>query len=70
MIKDPITAKVLGLLFLVFPGMIDGAIVMGARARGETRPGHVAMALLPSLPLFAIGAWLLRKGFAMGDREE
>ena len=69
-VKDPMTAKILGLLFLVFPGIIDGTILMGARARGETRPGHVLVALLPSLPLFAIGAWLIRKGFSMRDPEE
>ncbi len=70
MIKDPMTAKVLGLLFIVIPLIINTTIMVGARQIGETSPRFFLVALVPSLPLMALGTWLIRRGYSMRDPEE
>jgi hypothetical protein len=70
MITDRLTAKVLGFLLLVLPFIIDVSCVMFAKPEVRARSGFVLAIVLPSLPLFALGAYLMRKGNRLKDDEE
>ncbi|MBL8608346.1 MAG: hypothetical protein JNL38_13565 [Myxococcales bacterium] len=65
MIKDAMTAKVIGLLLIVFPLIINSTILMAARHEGDPSLRYLLVALVPSLPLMALGTWLIRKGYSM-----
>ena len=70
MLTDRMTTRVLGVVVLLLALLIDTSCFMFARpeTRGTTRFAVVVM--VPSLPLFLIGALLLRKGARMKDEEE
>lgn len=67
MITDRMTAKVLGVVVLLLALLIDTSCFMFARPemRGTLRFAIVVM--VPSLPLFLIGALLLRKAANMKE---
>lgn len=67
MITDPLTAKVLGLLVLVLALVIDACFFMFTKPELRAMPGFTLIVLVPSIPLFVIGALLLRKGLNMKD---
>ncbi len=69
MITDPMTAKVLGMVVLLITFLIDTSCFMFARPESRT-PRFAAVVIVPSLPLFAIGILLLRKGSRMKDEPE
>jgi len=70
MIKDAMTAKVMGLLLIVLPLIINTTIMVSARQLGETSPRFFLVALVPSLPFLALGTWLIRRGYSMNDPKE
>jgi hypothetical protein len=66
MLTDRLTTRVLGLLFLFLPFLIDASALIFTRP--EARTVRMAVVIIgPSLPLFLIGLWLLRKAARMKE---
>jgi hypothetical protein len=70
MITDRTTAKVLGLLVLVLSVLIDTSAFIFARAETRRNPRFTVVVVVSSIPLYAVGALLLRKAARMKDEEE
>jgi lipopolysaccharide export LptBFGC system permease protein LptF len=68
-INDRFTAKVLGLLCIVFTVLIDASFFMFSRPEAKAKPGFALIVIVPSLPFVAIGAWLLRRAERMNDAD-
>ena len=70
MITDRFTARVLGMLVLVFALIIDVSCLVLSRPETRAKPSFFVVVLGPSLPLFALGAYLLRKANRMKESRE
>ena len=70
MITDRMTARVLGLLVLSLTFLIDTSCFIFARPETRGTPRYAVVVIVPSLPLLALGAFLLRKASRMKDEEE
>ena len=70
MITDRMTARVLGLLVLSLSFIIDVSCVIFARAETRQNPRFFVVVAVTSLPLFAVGALLLRKASRMKEDED
>ena len=70
MITDRMTARVLGLLVLVLSLLVDTSCFLFARAETRQNPRFAVVVLVSSLPLYAVGALLLRKASRMKEDEE
>jgi hypothetical protein len=68
-IRDALTAKVLGLMVICLMTLIDVSTIMFTKA-DPARPLFPLFVVLPSLPIFAFGAYLLQRGFRMKDDDE
>jgi O-antigen/teichoic acid export membrane protein len=69
-ITDRLTARVLGLLLFVLPLIIAVSYFVLSRPEIRAQPRFIVIVLVPCLPLFAIGTWLLRKAERMKEDEE
>jgi hypothetical protein len=69
MLTDRLTARVLGVLFLVLPLLIDVSAFMFTKPEART-PRLAAVIVLPSLPLFVLGAVLLRKAARLKEEDD
>jgi hypothetical protein len=69
-ITDRFTARVLGLLLLALGLLIDVSCFVFVRPETRAKPGYAFVVIVPSLPIFAIGAWLLRRAERMKDEEQ
>jgi len=69
-ITDRFTARVLGMLVLVFALIIDVSCLVLSRPETRSQPGFIAIVIIPSLPLFAFGAYLLRRASRMPESPE
>ena len=69
MITDRLTARVIGLLFFVIPFLIDASALMFTKPEART-PRLAAVILVPSLPFFAFGTYLLRKAARMKEDDD
>jgi hypothetical protein len=67
MITDRLTARVLGLLLLILPFIIDVSCLMFAKPEYRARPGFVLAILVPSIPVFVLGTLLMRKAARMKE---
>lgn len=67
MITDRLTARVLGLLLLILPFLINASYFVLSRPEIRGTPRFAVIVIVPSLPLFALGAWLLRKASRMKE---
>ena len=65
MITDRFTAKVLGLVLIVFSLLIDLSFFMFSKAEAKQKPAFALVVLLPSLPFIAAGAYLIRRADRM-----
>ena len=65
MINDRFTAKVLGLVIIVFALLIDASFFMLSKPEAKAKPGFALIIIVPSLPFIAVGVYLLRKGERM-----
>lgn len=65
MINDRFTAKVLGLVIILFTLLIDASFFMLSKPEAKAKPGFALIILVPSLPFVGIGLYLLRKGERM-----
>ena len=70
MITDRTTARVLGLLVLVLSMLVDTSCFIFARPETRQNPRFTVVVVVSSLPLYAIGALLLRKASRMKEDEE
>ena len=70
MITDRLTARVLGLLLIVLPFLIDVSCLLFSQPELRAKPGFVGIVFGSTIPLFAAGAWLLRKASRLPDDTE
>lgn len=61
MITDRFTARVLGAVILLMAVVIDIGCFVFTKPEIRQRPTFPLVVLVPSLPLFALGIYLLRK---------
>jgi hypothetical protein len=69
-ITDRFTARVLGLLLIALGLIIDVSCFVFVPAETRAKPGYPFVVLLPSLPIFALGAWVLRRGEKLKDADD
>lgn len=62
MVSDRFTSKVLGALVLIMTLLIDVSCFIFTKPEIRFRPTFPLVVVLPSLPLFAIGVYLFRRG--------
>ena len=70
MITVRLTARVLGVVVLLLALLIDTSCFMFARPETRQSPRFAVVVMVPSLPLFLIGALLLRRAARMKDDDE
>jgi lipopolysaccharide export LptBFGC system permease protein LptF len=70
MINDRFTAKVLGLVIILFALLIDASFFMLSTPEAKAKPGFAVIVLVPSLPFIGIGLYLLRRGERMKREED
>ena len=70
MLTDRMTAKVLGFLVLVLTLLIDTSCFIFARPETRQSPRFAVIVAVTSLPLFVIGALLLRKASSLKEDED
>lgn len=70
MINDRFTAKVLGLVLIVFSILIDASFFLFSKPEARQKPGFALIVILPSLPFVAAGVLLLRRADRMKDEDE
>ncbi len=70
MITDRLTARVLGVLLLFLPFVIDLSCIILAKPEIRARGSFLAIVIVPSLPLFLAGTLLLRKAAKLPEAED
>jgi lipopolysaccharide export LptBFGC system permease protein LptF len=70
LINDRFTAKVLGLVIIIFALLIDASFFMLSKPEAKAKPGFAIIVLVPSLPFIGIGLYLLRRGERMKREED
>jgi len=69
-INDRFTAKVLGLVLIVFSLLIDASFFMFSTPEAKAKSGFVLIVLLPSLPFIAGGIVLLRRAEKLKEDDD
>jgi hypothetical protein len=69
LINDRFTAKVLGLVIILFALLIDASFFMLSKPEAKAKPGFAFIILVPSLPFIGLGVYLLRKGERLKQEE-
>jgi hypothetical protein len=67
MITDRMTARVLGVIVLVLAVLVDATCFLFARPESRENPRYVVVVLVSSVPMYLVGALLLRKASRMKD---
>jgi hypothetical protein len=70
MITDRMTAKVLGYIVLLMAVLVDSTCFVFARPETRNSPRFAAVVVVTSIPMFVVGALLLRKASRMKDDDE
>lgn len=70
MITDRMTAKVLGYIVFLMAVLVDSTCFIFARPETRNSPRFAAVVVVTSIPMFAVGALLLRKASRMKDDDE
>lgn len=70
MITDRMTARVLGLVVFLLAILIDTSCFVFARPETRQSPRFAMVVALSSVPMYLVGALLLRKAARMKDGEE
>lgn len=70
MINDRFTAKVLGLVTILFALLIDASFFMLSKPEAKAKPGFAFIIIIPSLPFIAGGVYLLRRAERMKSDED
>ncbi len=61
MLNDRFTAQVLGAMTIVMTVLIDVSMFVFTRPELSHRPTFPLVVIVPSLPLFALGAWFFHR---------
>lgn len=69
MIKDRFTAKVIGLVLVIFSLLIDASFFMFSKPEARQKPGFALIVILPSLPFIGLGLYLLRRADRLKDED-
>jgi hypothetical protein len=69
MITDRMTAKVLGYIVLLMAVIVDSTCFVFARPETRQNPRFAVIVAVTSIPMFLVGALLLRKASRMKDDE-
>jgi hypothetical protein len=69
-ITDRFTARVLGMLVLAFALIIDVSCFVLSRPETRAKPGFFFVVVIFTIPLFAIGAYLLRRASRLPESRE
>ena len=69
MITDRMTARVLGVVVLLLSILIDSSCFIFARPETRANPRFALVVVLTSLPMYLVGALLLRKAARMKESE-
>jgi hypothetical protein len=67
LINDRFTARVLGLLVVALTLIIDVSSIVFVAPETRAKPGHFALVVAPSLPLLALGIYLLVRARRLED---
>lgn len=70
MINDRFTAKVIGLVLIVFALLIDASFFMLSKPEQKAKPGFAFIIIIPSLPFVGFGAYLIRKADRMKSEDD
>lgn len=70
MITDRMTAKVLGYIVLLMAVLVDSTCFVFARPETRQNPRFAVIVVVTSIPMFVVGALLLRKASRMKDDDE
>ena len=70
MINDRFTARVLGLVIILFALIIDASFFMLSAPEAKAKPGFAFIVIVPSLPFFGIGIYLLRRAERMKSDDD
>lgn len=70
MINDRFTAKVLGLVIILFALLIDASFFMLSKPEAKAKPGFAFIILVPSLPFIGFGVYLLRKAERLKEEDD
>lgn len=70
MITDRMTAKVLGYIVLLMAVLVDSTCFVFARPETRQNPRFAVIVAVTSIPMFVVGALLLRKASRMKDDDE
>ena len=67
MITDRMTARVLGYIVLLMAVLVDSTCFVFARPETRSNPRFAVIVGVTSIPMFLVGALLLRKASRMKD---
>ncbi len=70
MITDRMTAKVLGYIVFLMALLIDSTCFVFAKPEMRESPRFAVVVVVTSIPMFVIGALLLRKASRMKDEDD
>ena len=70
MITDRMTAKVLGYIVLLMAVLVDSTCFVFARPETRQNTRFAVIVAVTSIPMFVVGALLLRKASRMKDDDE
>ena len=70
MINDRFTAKVIGLVLILFALLIDASFFMLSAPEAKAKPGFALIVIIPSLPFIGIGVYLLRKAERLKQEDD
>ena len=70
MITDRMTAKVLGYIVLLMAVLVDSTCFVFARPETRQNPRFAVIVAVTSIPMFVVGALLLRKASRMKDDDD
>lgn len=70
MITDRMTAKVLGYIVFLMAVLVDSTCFIFARPETRNSPRFAVVVVVTSIPMFVVGALLLRKASRMKDDDE
>ncbi|MEA2748373.1 MAG: hypothetical protein QOI41_2516 [Myxococcales bacterium] len=70
MITDRMTAKVLGYITLLMAVLVVSTCFVFARPETRSNPRFATVVVVSSIPMFLVGALLLRKAARMKDEDE
>jgi hypothetical protein len=70
LINDRFTAKVIGLVLILFALLIDASFFMLSAPEAKAKPGFALIVIVPSLPFIGIGVYLLRKAERLKQEDD